>query len=128
MNKEIRDIRIVFSVLSVVVGAPAYSNFPSVISYVLIFTDMFLWFFILFFPLRLRPLFKVWMKTAHILGNLNTRIFLSIAFSLLIIPLGAVMRMAGKDPMKRKKKERGTYWQQYKIEGLRDRKRYERQF
>lgn len=128
MNKEIRDIRLVFSALSLVAGAAAYRNFPSVLSYLLLFTDFLLWPLILFSPLGLRPLFKVWMRTARVVGHLNTQILLTIGFFFLIAPLGALMRAAGKDPMQRKKKETGSYWQQCRLEGLSDKKRYERQF
>lgn len=108
MNKESRDIRVVFSVLSIIIGLLAYKKFPSVAGYCLIFTNMFLWFFLLFLPLRLRPLFKVWMKASRVLGAVNTQILLGIVFSLIIIPLGAVMRAAGKDPMEREKKRQGA--------------------
>lgn len=128
MNKEIRDIRLVFALLSIIAGAFAYKIFPSVISYILFFADTLLWLFILAFPLRLRPLFEVWIKATRIIGTFNTQILLSLIFFLIIFPIGVIMRMAGKDPMNRKKKNTGTYWRQYEIEGLRDKKRYERQF
>lgn len=128
MNKEIRDIRLVSALLSIIAGAFAYKIFPSVISYILFFADTLLWLFLLVFPLRLRPIFNIWMKTARMIGNFNTQMLLSLIFFLIIFPLGVIMRITGKDTMNKKKKSTGTYWQQYKIEGLRDKKRYERQF
>ena len=81
-----------------------------------------------FAPTILRPVFKLWLKIAHAVGWFNTQILLSIVFILIFIPIGLMMRLLGKDPMKRKMQEKGTYWEPYEIAGLKDKKRYERQF
>lgn len=128
MNKEIRDIRLVFALLSIIVLALAYKIFPAVISYILFVAGMLLWLFILISPLSLRPIFNVWIKFAQLLGNFNTQLLLSLIFFSVILPAGIIMRLAGKDPMNRREKITATYWQQYIIEGLKDKKRYERQF
>ncbi len=52
-------------------------------------------------PKSLRPLYKIWMTAGHILGWINTRIILSIIFYGLFTPMGLVMRLFGKDPMRR---------------------------
>lgn len=128
MNKEIKDIRLVFALLSIIVLALAYKIFPAVISYILFVAGMLLWLFILISPLSLRPIFNVWIKFAQLLGNFNTQLLLSLIFFSVILPAGIIMRLAGKDPMNRREKITATYWQQYIIEGLKDKKRYERQF
>lgn len=56
----------------------------------------------LVFPLSLRPLNIVWMKFGHIAGWINTRIILGVVFFCVFLPVGMVMRLFGKDPMKRK--------------------------
>lgn len=53
-------------------------------------------------PLTLKPVYHVWMTIGLCLGWINTRIILSIMFYLIILPVGVVMRMFGKDPMARK--------------------------
>jgi len=53
-------------------------------------------------PQTLRPIQKIWMKVGHILGWINTRIVLSVAFYGIFLPMGFVMRLRGKDPMRRK--------------------------
>lgn len=55
----------------------------------------------LLLPQVLKPLYRVWMTIGHYLGWINTRIILSIMFYLVILPFGAVMRLLGKDPMRR---------------------------
>lgn len=47
-------------------------------------------------PITLYPIYVVWMIFASILGWTNTQIILGLAFFLLIVPLGIVLRMLGK--------------------------------
>ncbi len=84
--------------------------------------------FIAFSPLTLRPVFRLWLKVAHSIGRFNTQILLALVFALVFIPTGIVMRLFGRDPMNRKMKGDGTYWDSYELEGLKDKKRYEKQF
>ncbi|MDH4079259.1 MAG: SxtJ family membrane protein [Nitrospira sp.] len=52
-------------------------------------------------PLYLKQVHRGWMKIGHVLGSINTRIILGIIYYLLITPMGIVMRLMGKDPMRR---------------------------
>jgi Saxitoxin biosynthesis operon protein SxtJ len=45
---------------------------------------------------------RAWMALAHILGWVNTRIILGVAFFAVFTPMGLVMRLLGKDPMRRR--------------------------
>src|SRR5262245_13393502 len=54
------------------------------------------------FPPVLKPFHRVWMFIGEALGWLNTRIILSILFYGVIVPLGAVRRALGHDPMRLK--------------------------
>src|SRR5262245_37268194 len=56
----------------------------------------------LIYPIVLRPVFRVWMAVGEVLGWINTRIVLSLLFYVVIVPTGALLRMANKDPMRRK--------------------------
>jgi hypothetical protein len=127
-NKEKRDIRIVFLIFSAIFGVLAWRHYPSIESYVLIGLALVLLPIVAFVPIILRPVFKLWLKIAHAVGWFNTQILLSIVFILIFIPIGLIMRLLGKDPMKRKMQSEGTYWEPYEIAGLKDKKRYERQF
>lgn len=55
----------------------------------------------LLLPIILKPLYLVWMTIGHYLGWINTRIILSIMFYLVILPFGTILRLLGKDPMRR---------------------------
>ncbi len=52
-------------------------------------------------PVVLRSPHRLWMKVAHGLGWVNTRILLGLIFYGLITPMGLVMRALGKDSMRR---------------------------
>ena len=52
-------------------------------------------------PALLSPVFKVWMKIGHVMGWVNTRIILGVLFYGVVTPMGLVMRLTGRDPMRR---------------------------
>ena len=47
---------------------------------------------------------KLWWKFAMVLGYVNARIILTIAFAILLTPVGMMWRLIGKDPLARKRK------------------------
>jgi len=49
----------------------------------------------------MRGLYNVWMRVAMMIGNTINRIILAIVFYLVIFPTGVIMRLTGKDPMRR---------------------------
>lgn len=55
----------------------------------------------LVFPTGLRRVHHVWMLAGHALGWINTRILLGIVYYALLTPIGAIMRLSGRDPMRR---------------------------
>ncbi len=61
-----------------------------------------LWVPALLMPSTLRPVYTTWMKIGHGLGWVNTRIILGVLFYVIVLPMGLVMRLFGKDPMARK--------------------------
>lgn len=52
-------------------------------------------------PKVLGPVYRVWMILGHALGWVNTRILLGIVFYGLLTPMGLIMRLFGKDSMRR---------------------------
>ncbi|MFO0773258.1 MAG: SxtJ family membrane protein [Nitrospiraceae bacterium] len=52
-------------------------------------------------PTTLHQPYKGWMFVGHILGWINTRIILGVLYYGLVVPMGLVMRLMGKDPMRR---------------------------
>ena len=52
-------------------------------------------------PSSLKHVHRIWMKIGHVLGFINTRILLGVIYYGLITPMGVIMRLSGKDPMRR---------------------------
>ena len=46
----------------------------------------------------------VWWKFAMILGYVNARVILTVAFAIVLTPLGLLWRVIGKDPLARHRK------------------------
>ena len=72
-----------------------------------------LWVPALIMPGLLRPIYTTWMKIGHGLGWINTRIILGVLFYVMILPMGLIMRLFGKDPMSRKRDKSAS---SYRIE------------
>lgn len=53
-------------------------------------------------PMALQSIYLVWMKFGNIMHWLNSRIILGMLFYAIFLPMGLVMRLLGKDPMRRK--------------------------
>ena len=53
-------------------------------------------------PTTLKPVYVGWMKFGNVMNWINTRIILGLLFYGIFLPIGAVMRLFGNDPMHRK--------------------------
>jgi len=60
------------------------------------------WGIALFMPQVLRPINTIWIKIGNVLGWVNSRIILGIMFFLIILPIGLILKLFGKDSMNRK--------------------------
>ena len=64
-------------------------------------------------PDLLAPLNRAWMRLASILNTIVSPIVLGIMFFGVFAPIGIVMRLAGRDAMRRRLDPRArTYWQE----------------
>lgn len=52
-------------------------------------------------PRSLQTVYRVWMRLGERLGWINSRIILGVIFYGLFTPAGLIMRLRGKDPMRR---------------------------
>jgi hypothetical protein len=52
-------------------------------------------------PRALKHLFRAWTALGWALGWINSKVIMTIVFYILIFPLGATMRLAGRDRMAR---------------------------
>jgi predicted membrane metal-binding protein len=65
----------------------------------------------LFLPAVLAPLNTVWTRLGVLLGKIVSPIALGVVFFLVITPLGLLMRLAGKDPLRLKfARTDASYW------------------
>ncbi len=79
-------------------------------------------------PVVLKPLYVIWMRFAHLLAWVNTRIILTAIFYLVFTPIGLLMKLFGKDLLDRKiEKQKTSYWHR-KGKGEFNALSYERQF
>ena len=64
----------------------------------------------LLLPQTLRPVYRVWMRFGLLLNKITTPLILGVVFFLLILPVGLVRRMLGKDSIpKRAEPEKDSY-------------------
>ena len=62
-------------------------------------------------PTLLTPVYWLWMKLAHLLGWVNSRLLLGIIFFVIITPMAVVMKVFGRDALNRKiDKDVDSYW------------------
>ena len=61
-------------------------------------------------PFILKPIYKIWMIFAVIIGWIMTRIILSILFFSIITIIGLFTRLIGKDFLNLKSKSNESYW------------------
>ncbi|MFH1791101.1 MAG: SxtJ family membrane protein [Candidatus Omnitrophota bacterium] len=65
----------------------------------------------IFMPHILKPLQKIWMGLAIVIGFFVSRIILSILFFLVMTPIGVMLRLCGKDILdQRMEREKDSYW------------------
>ena len=65
-----------------------------------------------------------WLAFARVLGRVNSAIFLFLTFFLVLAPLGFVLRLFGRDELRRRGPAPASMWTPYP-ERNRDRRHYE---
>lgn len=53
---------------------------------------------------------RAWMRLARALGYVNSRVLLTTVYYLVITPFGLIMRLLGRDPLRRRDSGRDSYW------------------
>ncbi len=62
-------------------------------------------------PYTLRLTYLAWMALAAVLGRVMTAVLLTVLFYLFLTPLSWLARMAGHDPLQRRRRAAATCWQ-----------------
>jgi len=73
------------------------------------------------------PFHDAWMKLAHALGWINSRIILGLLYYGIFTPLGVLLRLLGRDPLNRRRPAAGSYWVP-RPKPRQDREQFERLF
>jgi hypothetical protein len=95
--------------------------------YFLVFSFIFI-FLGISFPTLLKPIQKIWMSLAVIIGWFMTRVILSILFYLVLTPTGLILRLFGKQFLDLKMDNpKKSYWK-YRDPKAIKKSRYEKQF
>jgi len=59
----------------------------------------------------LKPVYKAWMKVAHAISWVMTRVILTIVFYLVVTPIGLIGRVFSKEFLDRSfDRDKETYW------------------
>jgi len=53
-------------------------------------------------PVSMKPLAWAWFGLSHLLGQVMSRVLLGIVYLLLVLPVGLIRRLLGKDPLRLK--------------------------
>ena len=78
--------------------------------YTLVITSI-VFFLITFFKSNiLKPINKLWMKFALILGNIISPIVMGLIFFLIFTPIAILMRLFGRDELLLRFKKKPSYW------------------
>jgi hypothetical protein len=101
-------------------GRPAWPYFAGAAAFFIFFGTLL--------PVALKPIQKVWMGLALVMGAVMSRVILGVLFIIVIVPIGVITRLAGIDFMGMRRKAGGdSYWTVRSAEGRDDMSRYERQ-
>ena len=60
-------------------------------------------------PLTLGPVYRTWMRIGMLIGKVTTPVILTLVFVISIIPTSLVLRIIGKDMMRRKFDDSPSY-------------------
>ena len=129
-KKELREFGIVVGIVFGLLGGLLWWRHKEHHIYFL-FISAFLIVCGLLIPSILKPIQKIWMGIALVIGAIMTRIILCFLYYLVVTPLGFLNKITSKDTLNlRFDKNLKTYWIKKKKEPLNNQNKlnYERQF
>jgi len=111
-SKEIRKFGLVIAIALGMIGSIIYVKFGNfdVVGWL---WGIGLLFLILGFilPSVLRPVYRIWMLLAHFIGGIVSRVILIVLYYIVLVPIGLVLRLFGKDVLDQNfDKKRESYW------------------
>ena len=111
-KKDLREFGLGLGLVLCAVGMMRYLKHPDGMGYVWLYMfGSFSACFAIMVPFMLSPVYKVFLKIAHAIGWVNTRVILVLVYYVLMTPIGLIMRMLGKDLLHKKiDKNVKSYW------------------
>ncbi|MEJ5352073.1 MAG: SxtJ family membrane protein [Melioribacteraceae bacterium] len=109
-KKALKKFGFTFTAISFLISIILLLN-HSKLFYYFILAGILLLTISLFIPEILKHVYKIWMTFALILGIITTNIILTLLFYLIILPIGLIIKLSGKDLLDLKfNKGSLTYW------------------
>lgn len=114
MTPKIKDLRVFgliwTGILSVVTYYPVYKSTGDFRLWSLLLGSVFLILSIIS-PKLLIPFYKIWVKFGEFIGNIISKVILTVVFFILIFPLGILLKATGKDFLRKNNfKKVNSYW------------------
>ena len=123
-----RSVRRTFFIFSSLLTLWAWKFYPSPLSPAFAIPALALFLLAVFRPMTLLPLFRMMQRYGRLVSGFNTRLLLGLVFFLFFPLIRFILGLSGRDFMQRKLGGQESYWEDYRLSGLEDRRRYERQF
>jgi len=121
-KNALKKFGLTFTVISFFISIILFLNHSKLFFY-FILAGILLLIISLFIPEILKHVYKIWMTFALILGIITTNIILTLLFYLIILPIGLIIKLSGKDLLDLKfNKGSLTYW------NYRKNKEYKREY
>lgn len=126
-KKELRQFGITMGIVLALLAGLLLWRGKDYYPYLFMLSIVFL-FIGLVLPVLLKPIHKIWMTLATLMGWFMTRLIIIIAFYLLVTPIGLLARLCGKTFLDTKfERNVNSYWIPRKTVKF-DKKNYENQF
>lgn len=109
-NKELKTFSLIWSFIFIIIAIFPLFNGLSIRLWSIIVAFIF---FIITFtkPILLSGFYKVWLKFGEIIGNIISKVIMTILFYGLFTPIALILRLLGKDLLGKKlDKNSSTYW------------------
>jgi hypothetical protein len=103
-----RAVLTVVAVLALMAGWQFYRGRTTVAA--VLASSAVVLFIVAWIPTGAAWFYRHWMRLAHTLGYVNSRILLSLTYYLMLTPIGLVKRLLGHDQMDRRGGRRASYW------------------
>ncbi|MDT7604769.1 MAG: hypothetical protein QOF61_2766 [Acidobacteriota bacterium] len=109
-NEQARKTALLVGVVLILIAAWNYYRGRMTVVEIFGALGALLAFFGLFVPPAARAFHTGWMKFAHALGWVNSRVLLTVLFYGVFAPYGFLSRLTGRDPLGRRGDRGETYW------------------